>query len=131
VAEVGGACLGYVPFERIDRPATMLIAGQQAVHLHHIGVDPAMRQRGIGRALLHAVEQAAAEPGVQQVALDRSAAGSGSTLPGSTEHSTSSALMGSPAQPTRLVPLFVWGQTPSQRERRATQRRARDPTGQT
>lgn len=70
VAEIDGACVGYVLFERIDRPAAVFTAGQQALYLHHIGVDPSVRHRGIGRALLHAVEQAAAEHGLQQVALD-------------------------------------------------------------
>ena len=70
VAEVDGACVGYVLFERIERPAAVFTAGQQEFYLHHIGVDPGVRQRGIGRALLHAVERAAAEHGVQQVALD-------------------------------------------------------------
>ena len=70
VAEIDGACAGYVLFERIERPATVLTAGQQALYLHHIGVDESVRHRGIGRALLHAVEQAAADHGAQQVALD-------------------------------------------------------------
>ena len=72
VAEIDGACAGYVLFElhRIERPATVLTAGQQALYLHHIGVDESVRHRGIGRALLQAVEQAAADHGAQQVALD-------------------------------------------------------------
>jgi GNAT superfamily N-acetyltransferase len=37
---------------------------------HQIGVDPGVRRRGIGRALLEAVELKAPELGVQQVALD-------------------------------------------------------------
>ena len=70
VAEVDGAGAGHVLFERIERPAAVLTAAQQALYLHHIGVDQSVRHRGIGRALLHAAEQAAAGHGAQQVALD-------------------------------------------------------------
>jgi ribosomal protein S18 acetylase RimI-like enzyme len=70
VAESDGRCAGYVLFELIDRPAGIFTAAMRALYIHQIGVDPGVRRRGIGRALLEAVEREAAELGVQQVALD-------------------------------------------------------------
>jgi ribosomal protein S18 acetylase RimI-like enzyme len=70
VAESDGRCAGYVLFELIDRPVGTFTAAMRALYIHQIGVDPGVRRRGIGRALVQAVEREAAELGVQQVALD-------------------------------------------------------------
>ena len=70
VADIDGHCVAYVLFELIDRPAGTFTAAMRALYIHQIGVDPAVRRRGIGRALLEAVEREATELGAQQVALD-------------------------------------------------------------
>ncbi len=70
VAESDGRCAGYVLFELIDRPAGTFTAARRALYIHQIGVDPGVRRRGIGRALVQAVEREATAMGVQQVALD-------------------------------------------------------------
>jgi ribosomal protein S18 acetylase RimI-like enzyme len=70
VAESEGRCAGYVLFELIDRPLGTFTAAMRTLYIHQIGVDPGVRRRGIGRALVQAVEREAAELGVQQVALD-------------------------------------------------------------
>ncbi len=70
VAESDGRCTGYVLFELIDHPVGTFTAAMRALYIHQIGVDPGVRRRGIGRALVRAVEREAAELAVQQVALD-------------------------------------------------------------
>jgi GNAT superfamily N-acetyltransferase len=66
VAEADGRCVGYVLFELIDRPIGTFTAAMRAVYIHQIGVDSGVRRRGIGRALVQAVEREAAALGVQQ-----------------------------------------------------------------
>jgi diamine N-acetyltransferase len=56
VAESEGRCAGYVLFELIDRPVGTFKAATRALYIHQIGVDPVVRRRGIGRALVQAVE---------------------------------------------------------------------------
>lgn len=70
VADLGGRCAGYVLFELIDRPAGTFKAAARSLYIHQLGVDPTVRRRGVGRALVRAVEQRAGELGIQQVALD-------------------------------------------------------------
>jgi diamine N-acetyltransferase len=70
VADVDGRCAAYVLFELMDRPAGTFTAAMRSLYIHQIGVDPAVRRHGIGRALLEAVEREAATLGAQQVSLD-------------------------------------------------------------
>ncbi len=70
VADVDGRCSAYILFELIDRQPGTFTAAMRAFYIHQIEVDPTVRRRGIGRALLAAVEREAAKIGAQQVAFD-------------------------------------------------------------
>lgn len=62
--------VGYVYAELQEHAETALRYGYRVLYVHHIGVSPTHRQRGIGAALMNAVRGAAAEHGIGMVALD-------------------------------------------------------------
>jgi maltose O-acetyltransferase len=70
VADIDGIRAGYVLFERIDRPAGTFTSAMRMLYVHQLGVDPAHRRQGVGRALLGAVEREATAVRAGQVALD-------------------------------------------------------------
>jgi len=70
IAEIDGEAAGYAYAEIIRRPETAFHYAHDLVHLHHIGVRPAHRRRGVGGGLIAAVRAAAAENGITLVTID-------------------------------------------------------------
>jgi ribosomal protein S18 acetylase RimI-like enzyme len=70
VAHVAGTFAGYARAELLDEPATALKRAARVLHLHEMGVAPACRRHGVGRALLRAVRELAPAHGAQGVSLD-------------------------------------------------------------
>ncbi len=70
VAEVDGEVVGYLLFEQVDRTAGTFTRALRTLYVHQLGVAPAARRQGVGRALLQRVDEAARSLGVTQVALD-------------------------------------------------------------
>jgi len=77
VARDGGDCLGYLlahPWPADQSPGLqnsleILPENCDALHLHDMAVDPAHAGRGIGRALLGALTEAARAAGFSQITL--------------------------------------------------------------
>jgi ribosomal protein S18 acetylase RimI-like enzyme len=70
VAEVDSLPVGYAHAEVIHRPETSFRYAEDLVYLHHISVRPPHRKRGLGRALMDAIQLAASERGIAVVTLD-------------------------------------------------------------
>jgi ribosomal protein S18 acetylase RimI-like enzyme len=70
IAEVDGIAAGYAYAEIVHRPETPFYYSFDMIHLHHIGVRPAHRRQGVGRALLDALRAAANDAGIELVTLD-------------------------------------------------------------
>jgi ribosomal protein S18 acetylase RimI-like enzyme len=70
IAEVESSPAGYAYAEVMDRPETSFNYAYQMVYVHHISVRPAHRRRGIGRALLEAVQAAASKRDIRMISLD-------------------------------------------------------------
>lgn len=70
VAEVSGTPVGYALVELQRRPPNPFTHGFFRLYVDQISVDPARRRRGIGRALMKAVERLARELGADAVTLD-------------------------------------------------------------
>jgi ribosomal protein S18 acetylase RimI-like enzyme len=70
VAHRDGAFAGYARAELQDEPATAFKRASRVVHVHEMGVAPAHRRHGVGRALLDAVRAAARARAARGVSLD-------------------------------------------------------------
>ena len=70
VATVDEAFAGYARAELQDEPASAHKRAARTLYLAEMGVAPEWRKRGVGRALLAAVRDAAAERGAAAIALD-------------------------------------------------------------
>lgn len=70
LAEVHGAGVGYLLAEVIRRPANPFGGPTEALYVHHVGVAPAFRRLGVGRALIGRAEEYARENGLSGVRLD-------------------------------------------------------------
>lgn len=70
LALAGARPAGYTYAEVRRRAETGFTNAYESVYLHHISVRPALRQQGIGSALLSALRSAAAEYGVARLELD-------------------------------------------------------------
>jgi ribosomal protein S18 acetylase RimI-like enzyme len=70
VAHRDGAFAGYARAELQDEPATAFKRASRVLHVHEMGVAPAHRRHGVGRALLRAVRAAARAHGARGVSLD-------------------------------------------------------------
>jgi ribosomal protein S18 acetylase RimI-like enzyme len=68
--EAGGGAVGYVLGEELHRSDSAFTASGSALYIHHIAVDPAVRHRGCGRALIHAIEDEAQRRGIENLRLD-------------------------------------------------------------
>jgi GNAT superfamily N-acetyltransferase len=69
VASIGSEPVGYAHAEILHRAETPFQYAYDEVHLHAIGVQPPWHGRGIGKALIEAVRQAAASRGVALLTL--------------------------------------------------------------
>lgn len=70
VAVLDGAFAGYARAELRDQPATAFKRASRVLHVHEMGVVPAHRRHGVGRALLRAARAAARARGAHGVSLD-------------------------------------------------------------
>jgi ribosomal protein S18 acetylase RimI-like enzyme len=70
VAEVESSPAGYVYAEIIDRPQTSFTYEYQMIYIHHVSVRPTLRRRGVGRALLEAVQAEASKRHIRMISLD-------------------------------------------------------------
>lgn len=70
LAELGGDAVGYVLIHVIDRPANAGMKQCRALHVEEFCVDERHRHKGIGRALMDAVRQAAKTEGLPRIELD-------------------------------------------------------------
>lgn len=70
IAEVDGMPAGYAYAEIIHRPETSFHYAHDLLYLHHITVRPDHRRRGLGGALIDAVQEAAERRCNGFVALD-------------------------------------------------------------
>lgn len=70
LAEVGGEIVGYVLVELSDRPAGTFTHASHVAYVHQIGVDDGHRGRGVGRVVLEAACDDAADSGATRVGLD-------------------------------------------------------------
>lgn len=62
--------IGYVWAEHQRRPATAFSPNRERLYVHHISVSEAARRKGVGSALLGAVERLASKAGVSRIVLD-------------------------------------------------------------
>ena len=65
-----GEAVGYLNYERIDRPANYYKYAQKLVHVHVITVRETHRSRGYGEALIERAVEAAREFGASRVTLE-------------------------------------------------------------
>ena len=70
LAHDGGEPLGYAMTQVVDKPGHLFAHGRRFLLLHHLAVATGARRRGVGRALMAAVEALAAELAVEAVELD-------------------------------------------------------------
>lgn len=70
LAELDGTASGYALAELQRRPETSRTHAYDPAYVHHITVNPGLRLRGIGRALLDAVSDLARSEGIDRVARD-------------------------------------------------------------
>jgi diamine N-acetyltransferase len=70
IADIAGEGAGYAYAEIIRRPETSLVYAHDMIYIHHIGVRPAHRRRGVGSALIAALRAAGRELDINRLALD-------------------------------------------------------------
>lgn len=70
VAEHEGAFAGHARAELLEEPASPYKRASRMLHVHEMGVVPAHRRHGVGRALLEAVHAHAVALAAQGVSLD-------------------------------------------------------------
>jgi ribosomal protein S18 acetylase RimI-like enzyme len=70
LAYVDEAPAGYLLAEIVRRAETTRLFAQDMIYVHHISVRPAVRQRGVGRALMDAVKARGKADGISLLALD-------------------------------------------------------------
>jgi len=70
VAYLADEPVGYAYAQVRRYPETSWQYASEEIYLHHLSVVPRRRGRGVGRALLSAVQQAADDRDIKQVALD-------------------------------------------------------------
>ncbi|MCJ2050016.1 GNAT family N-acetyltransferase [Methylobacterium sp. J-070] len=62
--------VGYLWYERQDRPATVLTQARRRIYVHHLAVRESARRAGVATALLRAVEVEAMAHDVDRLVLD-------------------------------------------------------------
>lgn len=70
IAEIAGISVGYLWFETQARPENLFKLALNRIYIHHIGVDERSHGRGIGAALVRAVEAEAEMRGIAHIAVD-------------------------------------------------------------
>ena len=69
IARVDGDDIGYIWFERQERPGTVFTKPFLRLYVHHIAVDPSRRSLGVGTALMAYLETEAVSAGISTLAL--------------------------------------------------------------
>lgn len=69
LAEVDGVAVGYLYADTMSAQETSMTYRLERLWIHHIGVEPDHRQRGVGKALIAAAKQYARANAIQTVAL--------------------------------------------------------------
>ncbi|MGD9956795.1 MAG: N-acetyltransferase family protein [Candidatus Nanopelagicales bacterium] len=73
VAERGGHPVGYLFAQEMHRPANPFTVEMRVLYVEQVAVLPERRRSGVGRALFHAAEAAAAKRGLDGVRLETAA----------------------------------------------------------
>jgi ribosomal protein S18 acetylase RimI-like enzyme len=73
VAERGGHPVGFLYGQELHRPANPFTVEVTVLYVEQVAVLPERRRSGVGRALFHAAEAAAAKRGLDGVRLETSA----------------------------------------------------------
>lgn len=73
VAERAGHPVGYLFAQELHRPANPFTAEMRVLYVEQVAVLPERRRSGVGRALFHAAEAAAARRGLDGVRLETAA----------------------------------------------------------
>ena len=70
MARISDQAVGYVWGAIQRRPENIFKYGQERMNIHQLSVNPEYRRRGVGRRLMHAVENVAKENGISKLVLD-------------------------------------------------------------
>ena len=70
LAKISEQDVGYVWGTIQRRPENVFKYGQERMHIHQLSVEPDYRRKGVGRKLLHAVDNVARENGISKFVLD-------------------------------------------------------------
>jgi ribosomal protein S18 acetylase RimI-like enzyme len=73
LAEVDGAAAGFVGTELVETPTTPFTLARRCLYVHQIAVAVTLQRAGVGRALMAAAEQMAAELGCDELRLQHRA----------------------------------------------------------
>jgi GNAT superfamily N-acetyltransferase len=70
LAMISDQAVGYVWGTILRRPENVFKYGQEWVYIHQLSVEPENRRKGVGRNLMHAVDNVARENGIRKLVLD-------------------------------------------------------------
>ena len=70
IAELGGRPVGYLYAVEAHRGVNPFTTEQHTLYIHHLAVDPAVRRRGVGSAMVAAAETYARAHGLSGLRLD-------------------------------------------------------------
>jgi ribosomal protein S18 acetylase RimI-like enzyme len=70
IAELGGHPVGYLYAVEVHRGVNPFATEQHILYIHHLAVDPAVRRRGVGSAMVTAAETYARAHGLSGLRLD-------------------------------------------------------------
>ncbi|WP_167627677.1 GNAT family N-acetyltransferase [Methylobacterium phyllostachyos] len=70
IAEIAAEPVGYLWFDRQERPPTVLTQARRRLYVQHLAVRESARRSGVATALLQAVEAEARAGNVTQLVLD-------------------------------------------------------------
>ena len=70
LAKISEQAAGYVWGTIQRRPENVFKHSQEWIYIHQLSVEPEYRRKGVGRRLLHAVDNVATENGISKFVLD-------------------------------------------------------------
>ena len=70
LAKISEQAVGYVWGTIQRRPENVFKHSQEWIYIHQLSVEPDYRRKGVGRRLLHAVDNVARENGISKFVLD-------------------------------------------------------------
>lgn len=105
LAEVDGAAAGFAGAELLETSATAFTRPRRLLYVHQMAVAPAVRRTGVGRTLMAAVEQTAADLGCDEMRLQHRAFNDEAhRFYQSLGYRTQVVTMGKPVQPPAAAP---------------------------